>query len=425
MSTSIEQVAIARIITDGDIVPFINGGIKTEFFVSERGTKAWTFIYDYWMSYSEVPTLTAFGRQFPGWDLPDNDEPVTAIVAEMIRDRRQLLLEDGFSRAGDLVQQEETDGAVDAVREMLAAMDIETSETTVVLDHDIIGGLIIDAKTRDANTLIGIPTGFPTIDQATGGLQPEQLITITALPKHGKTTIEMKMAEAAQEAGELALVVTFEMSTKEVLQRKISFGAEVPFMVLTRGRIPTPAEIERMEAYEQHVLDDLPPMIIVHDVGAALTVGGIGALIKLHQPTVVFIDGTYMMDDEHGEPQGSPRALTNITRALKRLAQAARIPIVQTTQSLIAKTSKRGGVGLGSIGYSSSFIQDSDAIIGLDREDLALPTATLKIIAARASRGVEVALRFDYEAGIVEESGGFVTSGSVRAGAGGLIDDGD
>ena len=47
------------------------------------------------------------------------------------------------------------------------------------------------------------------------------------------------------------------------------------------------------------------------------------------------------MDDEQGEPKGSPQALTNITRSLKRLAQRFDIPIVGTTQVLSWKIGLR------------------------------------------------------------------------------------
>lgn len=422
MSTNIEQVAVAKVVYGGDLLPFINGGIKAEFFTSKRWSQAWTWVYDYWTSYSEVPALSAFTRQFPSWEFPDTDEPSEAIVGELIKRRRQILLEEGLAGAVDFMQKEETDDSVSALRTMLAGMDIETSKTMVVDSNDIIGGIIIRAKDRDGSTLIGIPTGFPTIDAATGGLQPEQLITITALPKAGKSTVELVMAMAAQEYGARVGLVSFEMRHEEEMHRYISLGSQVPLSVLTRGRVPTEKEIERMEAFEQHVIDDLPGITIIHDIAATMTVGAIAARIREYEFDALFIDGTYMMEDEHGEPPGSPRALTNITRALKRLCQTAKIPIVQTTQSLIAKTSKRTGVSMGSIGYTSSFAQDSDALIGLDREDLSMPTATLKIIAARNAIGVEVALRFDYGEGICEESGGFVHVGPRM---GGMIEDGD
>jgi hypothetical protein len=99
----------------------------------------------------------------------------------------------------------------------------------------------------------------------------------------------------------------------------------------------------------------------VYDRSSLTTLSGLQAKISEYQPAAVFVDGVYMMEDENGEPPGSPRALTNITRGLKRLAQNRKIPIVISTQALAQKS--RGGVNMHSAGYTSSFAQDSDVIL--------------------------------------------------------------
>ena len=57
--------------------------------------------------------------------------------------------------------------------------------------------------------LLGIPTGFPTIDTVTGGLQRGQLITIVAPPKTGKTTLALQMAHNVHLDGNVVMFQSF------------------------------------------------------------------------------------------------------------------------------------------------------------------------------------------------------------------------
>lgn len=420
---SIEQAALARIVDDRNILPFIDAGIKTEFFTNERWNRGWQWIHDYWRTHGEVPPRTAFERTFPSWEFESTDEPVSGIIEYMIQRRKQTLIRTGVVEVTDLVRGDDYDSAMQRAREMLAAIDIETSQSMLSLSSDIIGEIIVNAINRtDTTMMVGIPTGFPTIDEATGGLQPEQLVTITATPKAGKSSVLVRMLLEAQSHAHRCGLITFEMSGMEMMQRHTSVGAQLGLTNLQRG-VLTPGEISKLRFFEEQMLD-LPDVLVIHDTASVMTVGAVASRLQQHDLDVLYIDGSYLMDDEEGEPGRSALALTHITTGLKRLAQRQRIPIVQTTQSLISRTDSHGRLKLGSIGYSSSFGQDSDVVIGLERPDLMLPQAILKILAARNAMGAETELTFDYTIGIIEEmmGGGFSSKANKLRG---FMADGD
>jgi len=100
-----------------------------------------------------------------------------------------------------------------------------------------------------------------------------------------------------------------------------------------------------------------------------ITMSALSAKITQLNPDIVFVDGMYLMLDEITGERNTPQAITNITRALKRLAQNIDKPIVITTQTLLWKMKGRK-VSADSIGYSSSFFQDSDVILGLEPIEL-------------------------------------------------------
>jgi DnaB-like helicase C terminal domain len=160
------------------------------------------------------------------------------------------------------------------------------------------------------------------------------------------------------------------------------------------------AEIEAMRSF-----------IFSTDITSATTVSGVQAKIQEYQPDAVFIDGAYLMQSElvRVEP-GSPQALTNISRSLKRLAQSSKIPIAITTQASLVRS--KGGLGLQSAMYTQAWGQDSDIFLGVERmgERVADETVStdpvqvkFKVIESRSGPRKEVILEWDWNKGHVEE----------------------
>jgi replicative DNA helicase len=255
--------------------------------------------------------------------------------------------------------------------------------------------------------LLGWPTGFPSMDEATSGLQKGQLITLAGTTKVKKSMLLMCMNIAANQAGAKTMYISFEMSNREQATRHDALRAGVSLTRLQHGR-HTPDEHTKLNRM-MHELEDRPALVLVHDPTSTTTVSAIRAKIAQHRPDAVYIDGAYMMDSEDpGVTPNSPQALTSITRSLKRMAQQTDVPIVQTTQALTWKTPK-GKLSVNSIGYSSSFGQDSDVVFGvesvLDKEGQISDQETLlRILASRNCSPRDVRLTVDLDRGFIVET---------------------
>jgi replicative DNA helicase len=151
-------------------------------------------------------------------------------------------------------------------------------------------------------------------------------------------------------------------------------------------------------------MDDMHKFYLT-DTPSASTVSGLAAKIEKLQPDVVFVDGVYLMIDEISGEMNNSKALTNITRSLKRLALKTKKPIIITTQVLEWKM-KKNRVSASSIGYSSSFFQDADVILALERQDEEDDSSrVLRIEASRNCPQAETELLWDWENGKFEEYG--------------------
>lgn len=398
-----ESVFIAKVLTNGDVVSPLNAGITSQFFAEERGQRAWSWIYKYWTDHSQCPSVEAFKRRFPTYDLTPSDDPLSGLIEEVREAHKFRLTQDGLSTAITVFDStEDPDQALESLQQLLSRIATDVSSTDIERSQDFIGDHVIKI-TSENRDMSGLRTGFRLIDESLGGIRPEQLVCLIGAPKRGKSTIALAVAMHAEMHGRVALVISFEMSNDEQKDRYVCLGAHVSLNNVMGIGTLTDRERDRIDSFYEEVLEYEGSLTLAHDVSNTLTVGGIAAKIEQHSPDLVVVDGVYMMHDELGEKTGSPQALTNISRGLKRLAQAKRVPIFMTTQALLNKMSKSRGTDMESIGYTSAFAQDADVIMGIDRDDLTSNRAKLKVIAARNALGREVDLEIDLDRGTITE----------------------
>jgi hypothetical protein len=203
------------------------------------------------------------------------------------------------------------------------------------------------------------------------------------------------MAINVHQAGMVPMFQSFEMNNHEQSQRHDAMRSHVSAGRLRRGKL-RPDELEKYvdmlaESKEWH------PFHLVDAVNG-LTIDSLLAKAEQLKPDILFVDGVYLMMDQVTGEANTPQALTNITRGLKRVAQKLNIPIVITTQTLLWKM--RGGkVSADSIGYSSSFFQDSDVILGLEPIEEDDERRNLRVVQARNCPPTEAVITWLWDSG--------------------------
>jgi replicative DNA helicase len=247
------------------------------------------------------------------------------------------------------------------------------------------------------NSLRGIPTGFTGLDRITAGLRPQQLVTFVGEAKKGKSLMTLIMASAAHMHGTSPMYVSFEMSIEEQTARYDALLSGVSHTRILRGDM-SQKDMEKLSK-ALRLQKNMHPFVMTEDTSSLTTVSALTGKVQQYRPSVLFVDGVYLMDDEQGEPKGSPQALTNITRSLKRLAQRFDIPIVITTQVLSWKlgNKKTRQVTADAIGYTSSFAQDSDLVLGVESDPDIDNQAIIRVLLARTAPKGEVRIKWDWD----------------------------
>jgi archaellum biogenesis ATPase FlaH len=400
-----EKLLVSKIIQEGSLAEV--GDIQARFFTNDKWREAFTYITSYYRDHGEVPSLRVMINDCPKVRLVDTDEPWGDLIHRLQKQHVRGIINQYLSDV--VADMEEIDVNGDP---QIPDIDMAVNRLGALvgkIHNDVPKGRDVDVtqngserlaryreRKNNPGMMVGIPSGFETIDRATQGFQPGQLITLTGLTKASKSVFALLMAKAAQEAGKRVLYITFEMTCEEQEQRLDSYRAGFNDMKLLSGNI-TEEEWSRLEAAVAET-ENLPPLVFSED---CMTVTAIGAKIDLLKPDIVVVDGVYMMEDEIGESKGSPQALANIVSSLKFMAMNREICIIDVTQSTPART-KGEVLNHDSIMGSRAFTHYSNVVIGVERtEDVNM--RKLRIIMTRRGTPTECLVMMDFNTGTFME----------------------
>lgn len=395
---SAEHLLVSKVIQEQDATYVLKAGLKASHFTPEW-EKIWSWLVTYWRDHGAIPTPRAIKQEFGDVTLIDaKSEPFSALVDEVYAAYKHRNLLEAMSAAMPALENGSTKEALEA---LVAGVNRASADTARLRDVNLIDTWEERVKKyielqSTPNALRGIPTGLLGLDRITSGFRPQQLITFVGEAKRGKSLMTLFMANAAHLHGKTPLFVSFEMSAEEQAARYDAIVAKVPYSNILRGSM-TPKELERV-TNTLKMRKNMHPFLITEDTSSLTTVSALVAKVKEYRPDVLFVDGVYLMDDENGEPKGSPQALTNITRALKRVAQNEDIPIIGTTQVLSWKLNNKKSrkITSDSIGYTSSFAQDSDLVLGVEADPDIENQAIIRVVLARSAPIGEIRINWDW-----------------------------
>lgn len=401
----VEACLITSVLDNEGLEEALSAGITSGFFDNEDSQAVWQWMRDFFVEHQVTPTIAAVSNQFPKYVFePERKEPLAFLIQEMFSLRRRRMLQDTISGTREFYDEGDTDRAIKWLTTGLQEIQIETIPVQDI-DFTEDAAAWLDEykdKVKKGQWFVGMPSGFEFIDRILGGVQNGQLITLVGLPKSGKSTAILFADIAAHASGYYTFFTTFEMSAEEQRLRHHAFRAHISYSRLKFGKLHREETIRLRKMLRG--LENMQPMMFAHDPSSLMTVSALAAKLTEHRPDIAFVDGTYLMEcDNPAFLPNSPQALTSITRDLKRLAQRLDIPIINTTQVLPSKYSAKQGIRMESIGYTSSFAQDSDAIFGIETDPDYPEYMLISVVAARNAPPARARYSIDWEVGKIEE----------------------
>lgn len=378
----------------GQALAYFERPVSPKTLVKRR--REYAFVMDYMRRFGTFPTASVLKERFPSFKIVIPAHPLGHYVKE-IRDRHT------YARIvstvnGDLAEKLSSPdfSGMDEARSLLHQLVLELQEE-VSDSRDVRWSKTADSRfsryrhAERSRGMLGIPTGWPTLDDFMCGLQKGHVITLTGTAWKGKSWCLCVLAHRAFSAGNRVLFVTREMPTVEIARRMDALKFNLPYQQFRTGKL-TPGQrfLYRKGLRELSSNGHRGEMIIVGDdeFGHSATPLAIQAKALLYGADLIVVDGAHLLDDDR-RTKGKVEKLYNVSRDNKRVANILHRPWLQSVQQGEEDSLEK-------MTWSRAWANDSDDVIEVlgDRNS---KFRTLKVQKQREGRGGEILIHFDLD----------------------------
>lgn len=214
----------------------------------------------------------------------------------------------------------------------------------------------VSERAKNPRETWGIPTGIPTWDRHTGGLQPSELFILSGEPGMGKSMLAMDIAPTLARSAPGA-IFSVEMPGIQVARRLASGRAEIPTRQLKTGWI------NGREPDFTQAVDDLSGLNIYMTDGAGWTTTSMRAeLARLkaqHGVQWFILDYLYLLNDTGKD---EIERTTVISQGLKRTCRELNMAGMAIHSMVKSGMGNGGAPGQQSLRGSGQVIYDADTI---------------------------------------------------------------
>lgn len=363
-----ERALISAVLRTQKHQPLLEEMISPDYFDGYVDEAEWLFKYI--DRRKRAPSRALFKAEFPDFRLLAVDD-VEHYCAEVRKRHSAVLLTETLSNAAEMIH----DGEVEKALDIIQRGTVKTY-STIRLHHDsdIIDNwepLYQDVQERkekyDTEGFAGIPTGFETVDERTGGLQGGQLGVLAARLGQGKSWSLMRMAVTALMHGKVVQFNALEMHRQEVSKRVHAFlSSSIGRNIFSNTNLAQGKEIDLVEynKFLRTLRKELNGSGRLHVADAShgqISTMDIESQITRNNPDIVFIDYITLMK-MRGE--GDWSSLARLTNELKQLASQYRVPIMVAAQlNRNAAGGKEDMPGPEDLARGDSIGQDADLVL--------------------------------------------------------------
>lgn len=351
-----ESALLTHILDNKDIRTVISQKITVDFFFDPNCRAAFSFLLKWFSNplYSDVPSWESFSASFADFQ-PIRLEESAISICDQLRSRRlyqdmaEVIQGVGESMTGD--PKEGFDLLKTSVSELQARHTVDDA-------HDLrsmIGDLRDEyfAMKEDGSGLKGKPYPWPALNNATMGLQDEQLVFLYGRPKSKKTWCLLEILRSLHATGARPLLFSQELSTVEIARRVVALATNVDYGLYLRGALEPDVEEEFLEALEVFVEQESFMISRLTTTGPAAVLE-MQAKIDEYGATVAAVDGVHYLGSDWKE-------MGIVLKGLKNTARVKHVPILGTTHA----NKSRGKTGTpqddaDDFAHADAFAQDCD-----------------------------------------------------------------
>ncbi|TAL62095.1 MAG: hypothetical protein EPN88_13840 [Bacteroidetes bacterium] len=220
--------------------------------------------------------------------------------------------------------------AIKNLREFINKVDVASGSKDIYSMKDMYQMVLEYVQNnRIKEDTIGIPSGWPKLDNATLGFTPGNIYVIVARPKMGKSLTLAYTSIHAYNKGYIPMLISMEMKAMDKALRLIALSSGLPINNLRSGKLTTPSERKIKDMINN--LKEQPFYLVEGQFKK--NVNELSSIIYGFKPSIVYLDAGYLVKKENeGKYQQKWERMGEIIESFKTVAMNANVPIVITFQ---------------------------------------------------------------------------------------------
>ncbi|MHC1684981.1 MAG: replicative DNA helicase [Clostridiaceae bacterium] len=286
-----------------------------------------------------------------------------SVLRRLIRSANEII-DDSYNK------QDSVNDVLDVAQKRI--FDLSQTETKSDFEH--ISNVLarsfeqLEASFANNDSVTGIPSGFPELDDKTSGFQRSDMILIAARPSMGKTTFALNLAQhAALRENKSVVIFSLEMSKEQLVQKLLCAEANIDMVSFRTGNLEDRdweniAKASGPLGAAKIFIDDTPGVTVMEMRSKCRR-------IKLeHGIDMVLIDYLQLMSGSGNE--GRQQEVSEISRSIKALAKEMSCPVIALSQLSRAPEQRADHRPmLSDLRESGSIEQDADVAMFLYRDE--------------------------------------------------------
>lgn len=235
----------------------------------------------------------------------------------------------------------------------------------------------LDSPCSDKEDLVGLSTGFKSLDKILLGLKPGQLIEIVGRSGMGKTSLALNWALAAAKTSKPVAIFSYELLYGEVSMRLLSSEARVDFRKLKTKKFEDKELVAIAGAVK--TLANLPVYIEDNGLTNLDNICETCRKLKLELGLAMIVIDYIQLMPSHAEKKSRKEEYEWLSKGLKELSIELETPVVVLSQ--ISPSNSINRPQLSDLGVTVPLADEADVVCFIHREDYYDPNTPQKGIA--------------------------------------------
>jgi len=267
-------------------------------------------------------------------------------------------------------QAEEVNTVLAEAQRMLFDVSVEGVRRNFVHVKDILEDVYENVvRVAESDELLGLSSGFESLDKMLGGFQKSDLIILAARPSVGKTALALDfLRHIVLNEKKPGAMFSLEMSKEQLMMRLLASESKIPLWDVRQGSLTDEdlvilSDVVGRFSEAQLWIDDEPGLSIVELKARARR------LYLEHKIEFLVVDYLQLLRGTRQESR--VQEVSEISQELKNIARELNIPVLALSQ-LSRKVEDRTDKlpQLADLRDSGSIEQDADVVMFIHREEL-------------------------------------------------------